>query len=192
MQGPTPNATTPELTTPEETRGSADGGSTSEPKTNTSKLEATVLTETISTTPLTALDQDQVPDDKAETKESTPDHVTPVLDSVETLAGSEPVLTPYGSTQNDPLDELVTGVESLQVERTDDLQLRFKVVLTRDLDPSIPVANRALSPRRSNHLSAIPAPYTVIMTRNGFSLAYTNIHKPEAYIERVLMNEAEF
>ncbi|KAJ3266704.1 hypothetical protein HDU77_010811 [Chytriomyces hyalinus] len=196
MQGPTPNTPTPEVTTPEVRSESAD--STSKPKTTTSDLEATLLPETTSTDPLKALDQDQVPDDQVEVGQDISSnaadgakHRPPVLSLVENSPRSEPAPT-YAPTQSDPLDELVTGVESLQVEGTDALQLRFETVLTRDLDPSIPIANRGLSARRSNQLSEIPAPYTVIVTRNGFSLAYTNIHKPEAYIERVLMNEAEF
>ncbi|KAI8838462.1 hypothetical protein BJ741DRAFT_601131 [Chytriomyces cf. hyalinus JEL632] len=175
MQDPTPKVTAPEVTTSEATtpdvrRGSADGASTSKPKTTTSNVEATV--ETTSTPPLTALDQDQVPDDQVEAGQDTSRN------------------SADGADHRPPL---LTGVESLHVHDATTTDTRhFEVVLTRDLDPSIPVANRGLSPRRSNQLSAIPAPYSVIVTRNGFSLAYTNIHKPEAYIQRVLMNEPEF
>ncbi|KAJ3393618.1 hypothetical protein HDU80_010677 [Chytriomyces hyalinus] len=190
MQGPTRNTPTPEVTTPEVRSESADGASTSKPKTTTSELEAT-LPETTSTAPLTALDHNQVPDDQVEVGQDISsnaadgaNHHPPVLSLVENSPRSEPAPTSV-PTQDDPLDELVTGVESLQVEGTDALQVRFEVVLTRDLEPSIPIANRGAT-------AEIPAPYTVIVTRNGFSLAYTNIHKPEAYIERVLMNEAEF
>ncbi|KAI8838463.1 hypothetical protein BJ741DRAFT_601132 [Chytriomyces cf. hyalinus JEL632] len=199
MQDPTPKVTAPEVTTSEATtpdvrRGSADGASTSKPKTTTSNVEATV--ETTSTPPLTALDQDQVPDDQVEAGQDTSrnsadgaDHRPPVLNSAENPPRSQPAPTD-APRQIDPLDELLTGVESLRVhDATTTDTLHFEVVLTRDLDPNIPIVDRSLLP--SNPLSEIPAPYTVIMTRHGIRRAYDNIHYPKAYIAQVLMNETE-
>ncbi|KAJ3400742.1 hypothetical protein HDU80_006637 [Chytriomyces hyalinus] len=186
MQGPTPKATTSEVTTSEVRRGSADA-SVSKPKETTSDLDGT-----------TPLDQDQVPDHQAEVREdfllssvAVADRRPPVFDPVENPPRREPAPT-YAPTQNDPLSELVTGVESLQVQDTDALEVRFEVVLTRDLDPNIKVVDRRFSNRARHRLTGILAPYSVVVTRNGFSLAYTNIHYPEAYIERVLINEAEY
>ncbi|KAJ3230592.1 hypothetical protein HDU81_004398 [Chytriomyces hyalinus] len=199
MQEPKP--TSPEVTTPEVPSRSADEVLASEPKKATSDLDAPLQTETTSPSPATVpLDQDQVPDKQAETQEdittnpvAVTDHSPPAVDSEETRPRREPAASTNASTPNYLVDELVTGVCSLHVnDATTTGALRCKIVLTSELDPSIPVVNRAMSPRRSNAWSSIPAPYSVIVTRDGFALAYTNIHKPEAYIEQVLMNETEY
>ncbi|KAJ3244722.1 hypothetical protein HDU77_009752 [Chytriomyces hyalinus] len=112
------------------------------------------------------------------------DQRPPVLDSMESSPRSTPAPT-YAPTQDDVLDELETGLEALQVQAM--AQVHFEVVLTTELDPNVPRVNRDLSFRPSNALSAIPAPFSVIMDRDGFPRAYTDIHFPFAYIARAVM-----
>ncbi|KAJ3242261.1 hypothetical protein HDU78_001463 [Chytriomyces hyalinus] len=199
MQYPTPKITNPEA--PKSRRGSADEVSTPKPKTATSDLKAPLLTETSSPSRSTMpsdQDQDQVPDEQAETHEEIPtnpvavtDQRAPVVDPVEAPQIHAPAPTTSAPTQNDPLDELVAGVELLQVQETEALQVQYEVVLRRDLDPNIPIVKALFSPRR-NKLTSIPAPFAVVVTRNGVRGAYINIHKPDAYIEKARMNEAVF
>ncbi|KAJ3395767.1 hypothetical protein HDU80_010202 [Chytriomyces hyalinus] len=131
MQDPTPKITNPEAPISESSRGSADEVSPSKAKTATSDLEAPLLAETSlsrSTVPLDQ-DQDQVPDEQAETCEQIPtnpvavtDQHPPVVDLVEAPQRRAPAPTTSAPTQNDTLDELVTGVESLQMQETEALQ----------------------------------------------------------------------
>ncbi|KAI8838464.1 hypothetical protein BJ741DRAFT_601134 [Chytriomyces cf. hyalinus JEL632] len=149
MQDPTPKTTNPETLISESRCGSAEEVSASKLKTATSDLEAPLLTGTSfpsrSTVPL---DQDQVPDEQAETQEEIPiNHVAatdqrpPVVYPMEAPQRHAPVPPTnapappaYAPTQNNPLDELVAGVESLQVQDPHALQVEYEVVLRRDFD----------------------------------------------------------
>ncbi|KAJ3230594.1 hypothetical protein HDU81_004400 [Chytriomyces hyalinus] len=132
-------------------------------------------------------DQDQIPDDQEETKEVLPINPVAVTDYHPLVVDSKE----YPPRQYDPLDELVTRVESLEVQDTDTPEIHCEVVLRRDLDRNIRIINARFSPRR-HRLTTIPAPFAEIVTRNGLREAYNIIHKPETYIEKVLMNDAVF
>ncbi|KAI8819289.1 hypothetical protein BJ741DRAFT_585135 [Chytriomyces cf. hyalinus JEL632] len=104
-----------------------------------------------------------------------------------------PAPTTNAPTQNNPLDELIAGVESLQVQDPHALQVQYEVVLRRDLYPHIRIVRARFSPRR-HKLTSITGPFAVVVTRNGVQAAYINIniHYPEAYIEKARMGEAAF